>query len=146
MLFAGTGDGYLCIQLASFSPISKRKVGEDVHTYMNTTYLQGVINHLRVLGMVHKDEQRLCGSEEKTVNLLIGVDGCLYELAATTKDISILPINLPYAVGCGGSIAWGSLLTTQNSELTAVERLSTALNIAAMVSGGCDSNIDILEE
>jgi hypothetical protein len=60
--------------------------------------------------------------------------------------IQITELSVPYATGCGGQLAWGSLLTTENLAMKDKERLELALKVAAKVSPGCDDNIDFVSE
>ena len=151
LLLAGTGDGYLCTLIVDLLHVPVNEV-EDPDTYMHWTLLKEVNKLLKAKGFVDQHNQ-LRIPADSGVEVLIACSGRLYTLTIDNPEpyketpgglISIDEVSLPYASGCGGQLAWGSLLTTGLlGTMKAKERLTIALTVAAEVSPGCDANIDI---
>lgn len=153
MILAGTGDSYLCALLVDILEVPPRGQ-ETLDDYMFDKMHRSVTNLLLRKGYCSEHKQLKIPSES-SVEVIIAIEGKLYNIVIHNPDpekedisgeIMIDELNIPYASGCGGHLAWGSLLTSENLELTPNERLTIALNVAAQVSPGCDNKIDIYHE
>lgn len=153
LILAGTGDSFLCDIFTRIMLIPERKV-ENTDTYIHEQFYKQIKKTLDHKGLSDKDGS-LKIPVELEVELLIALDNRLYSLVVynpdpETKDshglIIVDELALPYATGCGGQLAWGSLLTTENMSMTPKERLIIALKVAAEVSPGCNDKIDIENE
>jgi len=154
ILLAGTGYCVICNLVVEQFPVPKYSA--DTHApqeYMHTVFIPQLINWLRSEGWVDEGERRLnidCTEDElksheyPSATFLIGVGSEVYELDIDVRMISCDIVATPYAIGCGGDLALGSLYTTSSLDMTPKNRLKCALKVAAAVSPGCDDNIDIL--
>lgn len=150
VLFAGTGTAYICDLVTDLFDIPDYGNTDTFH-YIHATFIPKFLKWLRVEGWVAEGERRLKATnqvdkDEDTQGaiILVGVFSDLYELSIDENQISADAINTPYAAGCGGSLALGSLLTTERFKMGVNERLHLAINVAAESSPGCDDNIDIV--
>lgn len=82
--------------------------------------------------------------EDFAASVLIGVESELFDLHLSTTSIGIDHMDAPYAAGCGGELALGSLLTTEKMDLTVKQRLKMAVTVAAKANSGCDNHVDIV--
>lgn len=156
VLLAGTGDSYLCDLIVHTMPIQPVPSGLSTMEYMHKIFLRNLRGYLVDKGF--KDEHNnLAMPEDFSAEICVGITGQLYSVSIYQPDrlseygllglIEIGELNLPYATGCGGHLAWGSLLTTERlGGLKDRERLQLALQVASDVSSGCDNNIDIISE
>lgn len=150
VLIGGTGLGSiidLVRNLINFPAPTKK---DDPYKWVDKIFMPRFIKALTERG--YKKSGEFSIPEECRTYILLGVKGELFEVSVeSSKSGQSLAgfdhLNTPYATGCGGQLAWGSLLTTQDDKhLSAKERLETALKVTANVSGGCDSNIDVISE
>lgn len=166
VLLAGTGSSYTCDLMVSLfdvpevaptshavSDINKmctteaengfRNTPKDyLFQYMHMGFRPAALEMLREYGLIDKDKQHL-RSDDATAYILVGVGLSIFEFGITDSGLDIIEVPSPYTAGCGGQLAWGSLLSTE-SEKDPEKRLKLALQIAAKISPGCDDNIDIL--
>jgi len=149
ILFAGTGTSVVCDTATDLFEPPKFLKNEDTYIYANKKLLPAYIKHMRKTGWINKNEFRLAKNGDGTdlsATILVGIGKDLYELDVSPDLIAIGPISTPFAAGCGGSLAWGALLALEKvaPDMSPETKLKLALQAAAEVSPGCDSNIDIL--
>ncbi len=155
LLLGASGLGYLCSEVVDFFPIPAfDKENYTTSEYMQVLFMPGLLQYLREQGHMVRDERRLMSTtrpdEDFGVSVLVGVGTDLFEVALTDGGCAFDLIPTPYATGCGQPYALASLMTTQALESMGSERmkpkdrLTLALQVAAHLSPGCDSNIDIL--
>lgn len=148
IVLAGTGSGYMCDLMCELLPLPKLTKKDTTFMYANTKLLPATLNFLHNKGMLHKDYNVLIGDRHHNDDavILVGIRADLYELVISYSGISISPIDTPYAHGCGGMYALGSLLTTALGDeiLGPEKRLHIAIMIAGQVSPGCDTECDIV--
>ena len=142
VLLAGTGTSSTCDLLTDQFPIPD--IIEDSYYYMHSVFMPKLLEFLRENHYVKKDERKLQGEGHAVI--LVGVNSELYEVYLDSHHIEFGCVNTPYAHGCGGSYAIGSLLTTAklNKKMSEKQRLTLALEVAASVSPGCDDSVDII--
>jgi hypothetical protein len=157
MLLGGTGSCYLLNLMTTLLDIPELPAKEDTHVYMYHSFKQQIHKLLIQQGLTDRDRHLILPSD-LSLELVVALNGHLFSVDIENPDqdshkeyglrglISIDELAVPYGTGCGGQLAWGSLLTTADMELTPQERLKLALNAAAQVSSGCDQNIDIIHE
>jgi hypothetical protein len=149
ILLAGTGVASICDLVTERFEVPKQEDKETSMQYM-VRFEDELLAWLREEKWVKEDSRCLTkqGEEEEhelMAIILVGVGSDLYEVdLACTSPLQSTPIDAPYGAGCGGSLAWGSLLTSAKLGWTEKKRLKEALKVAAKVSPGCDDNIDIL--
>lgn len=152
ILLAGTGVASICDLVTERFEVPKAGKGEESMKYM-VRFENALLEWLREEDWVKEDSRCLAkqGPEDDDEDssmmaiILVGVGSDLYELdIGTNMPLNSTPIDAPYGAGCGGSLAWGSLLTSAKLGWTEKKRLKEALKVAAKVSPGCDDNIDIL--
>ena len=154
LLLAGTGVGSMCDEIVHLMQIPEQGKSGDPYWYMHEIFMPTLFDHLRHKGYLHEKERRLAYHEDRESReddwfgaiILIGFKGQLFELDVDNQQISLDMIDAPYAHGCGGDLALGSLLTTEGTKMGPAKRLEKALHVAAEVSPGCDNNVDILHE
>ena len=151
-LLAGTG---LCsvideILIIMDLPNAPKK---GLRKFMASDFISAVHKHMVKQGLASKDRRALYGDKEKSADVdtlkavvVIGVHGQLFELMLGSDSITIIELSLPYAHGCGGSLAWGALLATEGLDLTVEDRLTRAIRAAGTVSPGCNTEVDIIYE
>ncbi len=161
LILAGTGHWDLCrliIRTLRFRTPEEFIGYED--EYFDTIFYNDVIKLLKSKGYTDVDaglHPILKIPKEWSAEIVMVLNGRVFTMVIENPEkednhnpnglVSIGEVNTPYATGCGGQLAWGSLLTTQSLvELTAKERLKIALNVAAVVSPGCDNVVDIEHE
>ncbi len=150
VLFAGTGTSALCDEITDLFVVPDRYPGSDAFEYFHHSLLPHVLAHLETKGYVNRGERHLRRNDKDKEDdmliaiILVGIDDCLFELDINTSVISGDQIVTPYASGCGGAYALGSLMTTEGSKLGPEARLIKALRIAASISPGCDGHIDVV--
>lgn len=154
IILSGTGDGYLCHLIVDMLEFPHIQDDQSTDEYMHSVFYGKVLMLLKRKGFVD-DRNQLKIAKEDGAEILVAVRGVLYTLSIRNPDpsndhpngqIAIDEVATPYATGCGGALAWGSLLTTEDLGFKPKERLIIALNVAAKVSPGCDNNIDIERE
>jgi len=87
----------------------------------------------------------------ENTEIIVAIEGCLYQLELVrTEDIKGLvkvdQLSIPYCTGSGGHVAWGSLLTTENLDMSSRERVRLAIEVSSRVVHSVDSKIDICVE
>lgn len=173
-LLGGTGDCEL-LQLITEN-LALGQEG-DITSYMYYGFKIALIKLLKNHG--YKDEHNLLRLQKNSdLELVVGKEGKLFNITFNSgynpdvlvepSTIGIVEIGTPYATGCGGELAWGSLLSIEgdnkedllqklhvnfniqklpkNIKTLDEIKLFYALNIASTVSAGCDNNIDIIQE
>lgn len=146
VLLSGTGLAYLCDVIVHNWQIPSRNDWERPFDYLHNTFLPHLIHYLREERFMDETGRGLSDKfhDDSSTVILVGVEDEVYELSLGKELISLDGIDAPYAHGCGGSLALGSLLTTEGSKMSIKERLVTALEVAAHVSPGCDAVVDII--
>lgn len=153
VLLAGTGDAYLCMLIAKHMPFPKKSEEDDLESYVYDGLYEYIKRMLLSKGFT-QDDKNVHIPVNMSAEVLIGVGGRLFSaiIENPSKEnelqgmISMDEVALPYATGCGGQLAWGSLLTTDGTKMSAEDRLQIALTVAATVSPGCDANVDMVKE
>ena len=157
LLLGGTGSCYLLTILSKLCPIPDvidKLDDEMVETFVHTSLKKEIHDFLVSQGFGDKDSHLIIPGD-LSIELLIGIRGRLFSVIVENADsdtadargiIVIDEVNLPYATGCGGQLAWGALLESEDSDKTPKERLRRALKAAAEVSPGCDKNITFVQE
>lgn len=148
LLLGATGCSYLCTLLTHVIKPPKLYT-DNITSYIHHQFYDKVINLLKSKHYFD-NQNNLKISSYNGCEVLIGVSGRLFSLTIANEDhianIGIVEMNTPYATGCGGALAWGSLLSTENLITNTKERLILALQVASKVSSGCDDNITIISE
>ena len=149
ILFAGTGSSVVCELVTDQCPVPDIPADMDSYRYMHAVFVPSLIKWLRAQGWVEEKERKLNVDEDNygeapSACIIIGVESDLYEVNLDNNIISADCIDAPYAEGCGGPLAMGSLLTTEHLCMDPPKRLNLALQIASKVSPGCDDNVDIV--
>ncbi len=155
VLLGASGLGYLCSEVVDFFNVPDIYPSLSTSAYMQQVFMPELINHLRDGGHLVKDEKRLAVprpelSDSVGAEILVGIGTDLFEVALSELTCSFDIIPTPYAIGCGQPYALASLMTTHALEnivefkMSPKERLKLAIQVAAHLSPGCDSNIDIL--
>ena len=112
-----------------FPEIDKYKKTEIDHKYMVKIFIPNLVNLFQ--GSIYSEN-----TENRGANFLLGVDDKLFEIQ---EDYSVLqPQDGFSAVGCGGYIAMGSLITTTHyfSNLNPEDHIKFALEAAENASCG----------
>lgn len=153
LLMGATGDGDLCDLIVHIMEIDVQSDLDNM-TFFHQ-YLYEKIKTLLLYKGYGDEHGILRIPTDLSSEILIGRQKELYSIIIENPEnegtnlygnISIGQLNVPYATGCGGSLAWGSLLTTKDLKISEEDRLTIALKVAASVSPGCDANIDIFLE
>jgi ATP-dependent protease HslVU (ClpYQ) peptidase subunit len=128
-------------QLLRYSLIvPKRHPETDIDAFMHTTFIDAIRDCLKIGGFSRKEN-----NEETGGCFLVGYAGRLFRIDV---DFQIGESVEGYdSVGCGEDLALGSLFTTTDFDLTAKERILTALKAAEKFSGGVRSpfHIEVLK-
>lgn len=153
VILGGTGDGFLCSLIIDIMDIPE--VTENLDDYIFNKFRRSITKIIKENGMVTEHGQLKIPSE-MDAEIVIAISGKLYQAIISNPDpekeassglISLDEVSLPYATGCGGKVAWGSLLTQQRiDKYPKREHLKIALEIAAEVSPGCNAVIDVMSE
>ena len=161
MLIGATGSGFLCsliVDIIKFPDVPKTK---PMH-YMCNVVTKTIYDDLVSKGFATPSGFLKIPSDYYCEAIIV-IKGNAYSLVienAYSEDshegaianITVDPVSIPYATGCGGQWAWGVLEEHKNFvnagkiKLTPHESLKRALKIAAKFSPGCDSVIDIISE
>lgn len=148
ILMMGTGSCFIAVEILDHLKFPVFKFNQDPEKFIHNKFVPAIINHFNRLGMMHKTERRLNTKEENHewhgAIMVVGVGSLVFEVNVDNENINYNRVTAPWAHGCGGALAWGSLLTTEDSGMSPEERLKTALKVAAYISVGCDDNIDII--
>lgn len=146
ILFATSGVGFVSDMISLLSHIPEFYPGIEPFDYVHTYLFPEWIRTLREKGVLDKDYIRLTDSG-LDASVLIGIRGHLFEVILDEVSVRIEHIALPYSAGCGGDYAIGAYLALEsNKEMKLTDKIKSAMKIAAHLSPGCDSNIDILIE
>lgn len=148
LLFAGTGVSFLCDLITDVIAIPDYDTTTvDPFLYIHNVLLPEIHKLLNEKGLLDKDIIKMHNKELEAA-IIIGMKGQLFELSLDDTGILVDAIDTPHTHGCGGKYALGVLkyLEKINSPLTTEEKLRTALEVASLISPGCDANIDILVE
>lgn len=118
-----------------FSEIDLYKNVDIDHKYMVTKFIPNVIELFKN-GIVDESETNRGG------NFIVATPGKLFKIQT---DYSVLEPELGIcAVGCGESVAMGSLLTTKDMDMTPVEKITKALEAAERYCCGVQRPFRIL--
>lgn len=110
-----------------FDEIDKYKDVVIDHEYMVTKFIPKV-HTLFNDGIFDED------NKNKGANFIVGVDDKLFEVQS---DYSVLQPELGFcSVGCGESVAMGSLITTKDEDIDIPTKIQKALECAEMYSCG----------
>ena len=147
-LLGGTGHGGICNLITMRMPV-KDQANWCTKTMSIDDYMYEVL--MKDIKHILKDDFKKDGGIiPGRAMIVVGHSGHLYEIDInpdkTQSSIVLDTLSTPYATGCGGQLAWGSLLTTKKLKMSDKQRLITALHVAAAVSPGCDAEVDIIEE
>lgn len=146
VIFAGTGVAYLCDIICELMEVPEIPPKLDGFTYLHDHLYTHIMQILTEKGCMDKEGKTTLSDGMHAV-ILVAAKGELFEVAIDNESgVTIDAIDAPYAHGCGGKYALGSLKTTEQMKLSSHQRLQLALGVAAELSPGCDSNIDIVEE
>lgn len=145
-LFGGTGNAYLCGLLCNSLSLPEVPKNMTAMAYAHEVLIPTVLTTLEEKGLLDGVHKTIT-SEDTSVEVVVGIKSELFSLFVD-KDagVGVVPINTPYATGCGGDFAMGSLMTTEGSPIKDLDRLKYALRVAAQASPGCDANVDIIQE
>lgn len=146
VILAGAGSGYICDIACSLVPIPDMSPKTTPFLYVHQVLRESLVSTLIANGC--KDEQgNLALAKGQSALILVGIKGELFEMNIHPDiGVSIDCINAPFACGCGGAYALGSLKTTERLSMGVEDRLKIALVVASDISPGCDSNVDIVRE
>jgi len=153
LIIAGTGSCYLLTLMTQLLVIPTDGQHDPIN-YTHNILKPAIIKLLKHNGFVD-DKKNLKIPEDVDLEAVIVCNGRIFSLVIENVEpdkedslglIMIDEVSLPYATGCGGRLAWGSLLTTEKMKMESRERLELALQVAAEVSSGCDDTIDIVSE
>lgn len=160
LILAATGDGFLCELFTKHMPIPKQKEDQDVDSYIYKTLYEQILYTLAEYQFVD-EHGNLNIPTDVNVEIIVVLKHRVFSIdiddpaegthTFPTGLVSITENSVPYAVGCGGHLAWGALLAYNKINgfkirMSAKTRLTLALQVASDVSNGCDSNIDIICE
>lgn len=154
LLFGGTGSCYLLTLINQIFVVPDRGKN-DPTKYMHNVFHKALVRFLCSKGFGDSKTNNLKFPADLSAEILVACKGKLFSVIVGNEGdsphdagfVMIDEISLPYGTGCGGSLAWGSLLTTAPiATITDREKLIKALQVAAEVSPGCDDDIDIVSE
>lgn len=154
LLFGGTGSCYLLTLINQIFVVPDRGK-DDPLAYMHNIFHKALVRFLCSKGFGDSKTGVLKFPPDLSIESLVACKGRLFSILIGSDGDSphdmgyvlIDEVSLPYSTGCGGSLAWGSLLTTEPlKEMSDKEKLITALKVAATVSPGCDDEVDIITE
>ena len=135
----GCTSSFRMIQLLQFSFKPPKRKKKEVYEYMCTDFIDAVRKCFKEGGYLQK--YRL--GDEKGGTFLVGYKGRLFEIE---DDFQVAePLDGFCSVGCGSDYAIGSLCTTENTKLTAEDRVLKALEVATKRSGGVEPPYIILK-
>ena len=110
---------------------------KDIYKYMCTTFIDEVRKDLKKAGWLH-----VSNSVEKGGSFLVGYKGVLYSI---DSDFQVgISLDQYDAVGCGASLALGSLYSTKS--LDPITRINTALQAAEKFNAGVRGPFVICKE
>jgi hypothetical protein len=148
ILLAGTGVSLICDLVVDLFDIPKYSNKLSTFEYMHKVFIPELLVYLRAERWIKDDARELkynkATEDQLEGYILVGVHSDLYELILSTELIGVDAVDAPYALGCGGQLALGSLLTTERVRMSTSNRLKLALEVAFEVSPGCGDGIDIL--
>lgn len=127
----GCTSSFRMIQLLQFSlKVPKQTKKQDDYEYMCTTFIDSVRKCFKTGGYL----QKYTTGDEKGGSFLVGYNGRLFKIY---DDFQVGESADDYeSAGCGEDYAKGSLCTTEESNWTPEERITTALFVASQKSGG----------
>jgi len=159
IVFAGTGDSYICDLICELLPIPKQRKTESAFDFAHGALWESVIRLLDKKGLL--DEKQFCLPREYKFSeaiILIGIQQTLFELEISKRGISMGIIDTPYAHGCGGAYALGALIAFKDyncfphhivrfipQEHELISKMKLAVQIAGNLSPGCDEEVDIVK-
>lgn len=146
VILAGTGLASIIELIIGLLPIPEVPDKMSSFEYVNGPFTTAVEDFLKSKGF-HTEGGFLCFPKRMNTSILVIVKSSLFTMSFDDDyGIVINSVNTPYADGCGGAYALGSLVTTSTLKISSETRLKLALKVAAQLSSGCDDNIDIIRE
>jgi ATP-dependent protease HslVU (ClpYQ) peptidase subunit len=124
--------------------MKRPKILSDIDVYVYYTLSNKIKSFLIERGF-GKDKD-LNVPEDMDLQVLIAIGGRLFLLEINHNIIQIDESNIPYCSGSGGHVAWGSLLSTENSSMSAKDRVKLAIVVSSKVVHSVDDNPDICVE
>lgn len=155
IIIGGAGGSFVCSLITTSLPIPAYNSAKSTQEYMFDSFLPSSLEFLREHKIIHPTENRvnidpdLLGSDSEAPDasvFLLGIKGSLYEFEIDSKYFYLDVVPTPYAIGCGGKFALGSLLTTSDMPISVNEKLKLALKATSHLDPNCDDNIDIMVE
>ena len=154
VLMMGTGGCFEIVEMLDHMKIAPFTPKTNPDMYMHNKFIPAIVRHFKTQGLLHPKERRLRHHDDSEwigAVMVVGLGSSVYEVTVDNLHIVFNKVGAPWAHGCGGALAWGSLLTTEaltttpdKLEMSIPDRLVFALSAAATVSPGCDDNIDII--
>jgi hypothetical protein len=156
VLLGATGGGDLCSLFVDIGGFQiPEKTVKCVSTYMYHTFKPAVHKFLLNQKNSHKGELAL--SPGAYVEVVIGIEGTAWSMLVHNPlsgdtdifaaEISLGPIAVPYATGCGRDTTYGILHyeLARKGYLTQ-QILRDAIEVTNKISPGCGGGVDILTE
>lgn len=142
--------------LASFV-LNKLKLPKYINKIDHTTFVYDVlIPNLKILlikdGYVNVNGQlhfEVVGEEKTELEIVAVFKHKVYVLSLGSDYASAIiatEVPVPFATGCGGGIAMGSLLTSSLLDLSVKDRLKLAIETASKVTLATDNDVDYVSE
>lgn len=161
LLLAGTGGSFLCTLIVDVLNVPHYSPEMDTDIYMHNDFFRAVKKLMIDKGFCD-EHKSLRFPEPMGAEIIVGINHKLYNVTIENMDpsnhhtigsIIIDRLNTPYATGCGGQWAWGTLETLIQLEQEGLiaassgkDKLTRALMIAAKYSPGCDAVFDFISE
>ena len=162
VLFAGTGVSYICDIVGELMPVPDCPKDMDGFHYVHNMLFPEIKKVFVEKGFGDK-EGNISLPEDLSATILVGFKGELFEVNIQDNIILLDAIDTPYAHGCGGRYALGSLEATEGDNLKDLNRklkkrgyaprdnvcdarVVLAVCAAARYSPGVDGNVDIIRE
>lgn len=144
LILAGSGNAYLSDLVIELTPITfMNNVNESPFQYIHTEFYNALSKILMEKRIIVDNKV----IDNSSAAIMIGLKGDLFLLNISKSGISIDVITTPFALGCGGDVALGSaLVLLKDKNLSIKEILRKSVKTASLVSAGCDSTVDIVEE
>lgn len=155
ILISATGDSYLCTLMVDQLEIPTAPTKPSLlDKYIHNTLRNKILKLLTSKQFINEHDALDIGLG-RSAEILVAVRGHLFQFIIQNMGdrnsrvgdvVEADEVNLPYATGCGGLVALGSLITTDTLKYEPKKRLELALTVASQVMSGCDSNIDVISE
>jgi len=130
LLLGICGSSRMAQILRYLSPAPMPAIGQDIHEFMVTTFVEGVRIQQKEFGCAEVKDS----VETMSGDILVGFHGRLFTVHS---DYDVGHVAGDYAVvGCGRDLAMGSLFTTAKMKMAPKKRVLTALEAAEEWSAG----------